>query len=401
MWWDVLRAVRGIKKQGLRSLKTLTLHSKIALSATALLIVLGAAGVWIFEHDNPLTLGALPLGQQLQAALFQSVTTRTAGFATVPQENLRNPTALLSLLLMFILAITLCIYHYYTLLDQVGEQQAQLEAAQITLSQKEKDLETTRVELMGKEEDLAAIQIQLDTKEQDLNAAQVKLSEREAENERLLAQIVLKEADLADQQNRIDALQLVLANQEKELSDYQAQIADILGVRTRIVQELSAQLASARISATVDEKTGDIVLDSSLMFETGSSTLKAEGLAQLNRLIPVYLGVLLQDEYRDYVAEIIIEGHTDSTGSYEHNLELSQNRALNVAKYCLNMGTLTQTQKTRLKSIITAQGRSFSDPVYDENGVEDQERSRRVEIKFRLKDAEMIQRMNSILSSME
>ena len=306
-----------------------------------------------------------------------------------------------SLLLMFILAITLCIYLYYTLLDQVGEQQAQLEAAQITLSQKEKDLETTRVELMGKEEDLAAIQIQLDTKEQDLNAAQVKLSEREAENERLLAQIVLKEADLADQQNRIDALQLVLANQEKELSDYQAQIADILGVRTRIVQELSAQLASARISATVDEKTGDIVLDSSLMFETGSSTLKAEGLAQLNRLIPVYLGVLLQDEYRDYVAEIIIEGHTDSTGSYEHNLELSQNRALNVAKYCLNMGTLTQTQKTRLKSIITAQGRSFSDPVYDENGVEDQERSRRVEIKFRLKDAEMIQRMNSILSSME
>ena len=294
-----------------------------------------------------------------------------------------------SLLLMFILAITLCIYHYYTLLDQVGEQQAQLEAAQITLSQK------------GKEEDLAAIQIQLDTKEQDLTAAQVKLSEREAENERLLAQIVLKEADLADQQNRIDALQLVLANQEKELSDYQAQIADILGVRTRIVQELSAQLASARISATVDEKTGDIVLDSSLMFETGSSTLKAGGLAQLNRLIPVYLGVLLQDEYRDYVAEIIIEGHTDSTGSYEHNLELSQNRALNVAKYCLNMGTLTQTQKTRLKSIITAQGRSFSDPVYDENGVEDQERSRRVEIKFRLKDAEMIQRMNSILSSME
>ena len=127
----------------------------------------------------------------------------------------------------------------------------------------------------------------------------------------------------------------------------------------------------------------------------------AEGLAQLNRLIPVYLGVLLQDEYRDYVAEIIIEGHTDSTGSYEHNLELSQNRALNVAKYCLNMGTLTQTQKTRLKSIITAQGRSFSDPVYDENGVEDLERSRRVEIKFRLKDAEMIQRMNSILSSLE
>ncbi len=306
-----------------------------------------------------------------------------------------------SLLLMFILAITLCIYHYYTLLDQVGEQQTQLDAAQITLSQKEQDLETTRVELMGKEEELSAIQIQLDTKEQDLNAAQVKLSEREAENEELLAQIVLKEADLADQQNRIDAMQLVLANQEQELSNYQTQISNILGIRTRIVEELSTQLAAARISATVDENTGDIVLDSTLMFETGSSTLKPEGLSQLNRLIPVYLSVLLQDEYRDYVAEIIIEGHTDSTGSYEHNLELSQNRALNVAKYCLNMSTLTEAQKTRLQSIITAQGRSFSDPIYDENGAEDQERSRRVEIKFRLKDAEMIEQMNSILSSLE
>ena len=74
----------------------------IPIFAAALLLLLGTAGVWLFEHDNPLTLGALPLGQQLQAALFQSVTTRTAGFATVPQENLRNPTALLSLLLMFI-----------------------------------------------------------------------------------------------------------------------------------------------------------------------------------------------------------------------------------------------------------------------------------------------------------
>lgn len=306
-----------------------------------------------------------------------------------------------SLLLMFILAITLCIYHYYTLLDQVGEQQAVLDATQVTLAQKEKDLETTRVELMGKEEDLAAIQIQLDTKEQDLNAAQIKLSEREQENEQLLAQIVLKEADLADQQNRIDALQLVLANQEKELNDYQLQIADILGVRTRIVEELSTQLASARISATVDQNTGDIVLDSSLMFETGSSTLKQEGLSQLNRLIPVYLGVLLQDEYQDYVAEIIIEGHTDSTGSYAYNLELSQKRALNVVEYCLNMSTLTDAQKTRLRTMITAQGRSSSNPIYDAYGNEDLERSRRVEIKFRLKDAEMIERMNDILSSME
>ena len=310
-----------------------------------------------------------------------------------------------SLLLVFIMAICLCIYQYYNLLEvktkELGEQQAALDAAQLTLTQQQTDLETTRVELMGKEEQLATIQIQLDTQAAELSAAQLKLNEQETQNNTLLAQIVLKEADLADQQNKIAAMQIVLAAQEEELAGYQLQLQDILGVRTKIVRELSDALSAARISAKVDGNTGDIVLDSTLMFEVNSSDLSPEGYAQLNRLIPVYLGVLMRDEYKDYVAEIIVEGHTDSTGSYERNLELSQERAMHVAMHCLNMNTLTAQQKEQLKDIIVAQGRSNSNPIYDAYGVEDQQRSRRVEIKFRLKDAEMIQQMSSILSSME
>ena len=310
-----------------------------------------------------------------------------------------------SLLLVFIMAICLCIYQYYNLLEvktkELGEQQAALDAAQLTLTQQQTDLETTRVELMGKEEQLATIQIQLDTQAAELSAAQLKLNEQETQNNTLLAQIVLKEADLADQQNKIAAMQIVLAAQEEELAGYQLQLQDILGVRTKIVRELSDALSAARISAKVDSNTGDIVLDSTLMFEVNSSDLSPEGYAQLNRLIPVYLGVLMRDEYKDYVAEIIVEGHTDSTGSYERNLELSQERAMHVAMHCLNMNTLTAQQKEQLKDIIVAQGRSNSNPIYDAYGVEDQQRSRRVEIKFRLKDAEMIQQMSSILSSME
>lgn len=310
-----------------------------------------------------------------------------------------------SLLLIFILAIVLSIYNYYQLLEtktrELGEQQAQLDAAQVTLAQQEKDLETTRVTLMGKEEELAAIQIQLDTKEQDLNAATLKLSEREEENEKLLAQIVLREADLADQQNRIDALQLVLAEQEKELSSYQVQIADLLGVRTRIVEELSSALAKANISATVDKTTGDIVLESTLMFEFGKSDISDAGKSQLDRLIPVYLGVLMSPEYRDYVAEIIIEGHTDSTGTYAGNLKLSQERALAVANYCQQMSALTRAQKEALRQIVTAQGRANANPILQADGTEDEDRSRRVEIKFRLKDTEMIERMGQVLSGLE
>lgn len=102
VWWDVLRVCKEFKRQKFRCFSRLTLHSKIVLTITVFLIVVGAALIFLFERNNPLTMRNLPLFDQLQMAFFQSVTTRTAGFYTVPQEHLTNASALLSLLLMFI-----------------------------------------------------------------------------------------------------------------------------------------------------------------------------------------------------------------------------------------------------------------------------------------------------------
>ena len=100
VWWDLIRVFRGRKKGN--PLRHLTLHSKIVLSATAVLIFGGALLIALFEWNNPQTIGNMSVFEKLQASVFQSVTTRTAGFATVPQENLSNPSAFVSLLLMFI-----------------------------------------------------------------------------------------------------------------------------------------------------------------------------------------------------------------------------------------------------------------------------------------------------------
>ena len=107
----------------------------------------------------------------------------------------------------------------------------------------------------------------------------------------------------------------------------------------------------------------------------------------------------MQDEYKDYVAEIIVEGHTDSSGTYLDNLKLSQNRALAVAEYCFRMNGLTEDMKLKLQDILTATGRSESDLIYFDDGTEDKESSRRVEFKFRLIDTQMLEQMNSILKS--
>ncbi len=102
VWWDLLGLRKDFRRQRFRCLRRMTFHSKIALSATGILIAAGFLLFLIFEYDNPLTIGSFTLPQKIMAALFQSVTTRTAGFASLPQQNLTNASSIVSLLLMFI-----------------------------------------------------------------------------------------------------------------------------------------------------------------------------------------------------------------------------------------------------------------------------------------------------------
>ncbi|MBE6606447.1 MAG: potassium transporter KtrB [Ruminococcaceae bacterium] len=102
VWWDLLRVIKSVPKLKFAAFKKLTLHTKIVLSATAVFIFGGAAAIFVFEFNNPLTIGTYSIFDKIQASLFQSVTTRTAGFFTIPQENLTNASAILCLLLMFI-----------------------------------------------------------------------------------------------------------------------------------------------------------------------------------------------------------------------------------------------------------------------------------------------------------
>lgn len=102
VWWDVLRVIKSCTPRNLRIFRRLTLHSKIAITATFALIFGGAALIFICECNNPQTIGNLSLFDKIQVSLFQSVTTRTAGFATVGQENLTGAASVVSLILMFI-----------------------------------------------------------------------------------------------------------------------------------------------------------------------------------------------------------------------------------------------------------------------------------------------------------
>jgi potassium uptake TrkH family protein len=79
-----------------------TLHTRITLAGTALLLVVGPAMVLAFEWTNPDTLGPLDLGGKLLAGWFQGTTPRTAGFNTVDIGAMNETTLLGVIALMFI-----------------------------------------------------------------------------------------------------------------------------------------------------------------------------------------------------------------------------------------------------------------------------------------------------------
>ncbi|MBQ3270797.1 MAG: OmpA family protein [Clostridia bacterium] len=310
-----------------------------------------------------------------------------------------------ALLLIFILIMFYIMYQYF---DMYEINMAEIARQQYDLDQANANLEEQKTKLSESESQLIAQQIRLEAAQRGLDDAQSILASQQEELSKAQSLLDEKENEIAAQKEQLDALSVQLGNQQLQideqqrvLDDQQQQIEALVGMRTRIITSLSDALKSANISAQVDPTNGSIALKSDVLFELGRYDLSERGERFIDSFLPVYLNVLFSDEYRNNVVEIIIEGHTDSLGSYLDNLELSQQRALAVASYVLDddYHGISAAQKRQLRLVATANGRSFSDPVLDAEGNEDKDASRRVVFKFRLTDEQMIQQLKRILEN--
>ena len=252
--------------------------------------------------------------------------------------------------------------------------------------------------------------VDLENAEAELNVAkgelELTLDSLEKSNEELSISLVqLQEAYMKEAltKEELNKAYLEIQSAQKELAVTKSELENIVGIRTDIIAALQATFSET--SMTVDSQTGSITFSSDVLFKHNSSNLNADSQKTLKEVIPSYLSVLLQDQFRPYIAEIIIEGHTDTNGEYQGNMKLSYDRANSVAKFCLNhKNGLSTEQIWRLQELLTVNARSYSEPVYkkDENGNNtteiDMAASRRVEIKFRLKEDEMIEKISEIIS---
>lgn len=196
-------------------------------------------------------------------------------------------------------------------------------------------------------------------------------------------------------------LLVTMLGNKMELEAKDEVIEEVIGIKTRIIEELTSAFSDSDLEMSVDPQTGAISFSSGVLFEFNSAELSPEGQKSIRQFIPKYIGILLSDQFKEHIAEVIIEGHTDRESTYLYNLQLSQNRAFSVAEEIFSEDFPNFAEKEDLRYLISFNGRSFIEPLFDEYGNYDPDSSRRVEFKFRLKDDQVIEQIQKLVTEDE
>lgn len=178
----------------------------------------------------------------------------------------------------------------------------------------------------------------------------------------------------------------------RDLESTKEKIKSFTGIKVRVISLLKNKLGK---NIQIDPKNGSLRLSSKILFDEGDFKLKDSSKEALKNAVYDYFKTILENkEINKHIDKITIEGHTNSKGAFLYNLELSQKRAYSVMDFLLS---LEFKNKENLKKLIVASGRSFLDPIYNKAGQEDSDASRRIEIKFSLKNEEAIKEIANIL----
>ncbi|EDN2787807.1 hypothetical protein GHZ39_01285 [Campylobacter coli] len=282
------------------------------------------------------------------------------------------------LLFVFILLIGAIVVKYVLT-------QSDLREIKDNLNKQEARLEESKEELRNKEAIVFKLSSDLNNASSALNLINSQKAELEANitNYEQLSKELNSSIDNKDKQILILLGQLEkkdeeIRNLQESFDKAKEKVQNLSLIRENLSKELRAKLDS---NITIDQKTGSISLPSEVLFDKDSYTLKNEAKASLRKILSEYFNAIINDpKILSNIENIIIEGHTDSDGSYIYNLDLSQKRAYEVMNFIY-----TFYKDIRLQKLLMASGRSFSDPVLV-NGVEDKDKSRRIEIKFSIKN---------------
>jgi outer membrane protein OmpA-like peptidoglycan-associated protein len=174
--------------------------------------------------------------------------------------------------------------------------------------------------------------------------------------------------------------------------------------------EFEGDFHPSRWHAELSEDLSIRFLNEEVLFDYDSIELKNEFRQILEQFFPRYLDILLDENFRDKIAEVRIEGHTDSVGPYMFNVRLSQNRTSNVLDFLFNRrnseyGEMSPRNQELIRYWFTTTGFSYGRTL-DESGSythitgepENPSRSRRVEFRIVMKSEEVLEQVLEMMN---
>ena len=294
---------------------------------------------------------------------------------------------------IFILLIGIIVVKYVLSQSYLNDMKVKLETEKQALTQ-------SRIDLSKKEEIVDELSSKLQRAYNDLQNEQKKKKELEntlsehSKNEKLLTQTYIKTSQelektlvkldkilgtVDEQDQKIIVLLDEIKKKDLQIKEIEnkyeldrVKIDEILDKNIVLIARLQEKLKDVSIDSS-----GTLVLSSNVLFDKESYRLKHDFKDNLEGMLKNYFNTILNDdEIYNSIESIIIEGHTDSDGSYIYNLELSQKRAYEVMNFIYSFNS-----DKRLQKLLMASGRSYSAPIM-KDGKEDKEASRRIEIKI-------------------
>ncbi len=165
-------------------------------------------------------------------------------------------------------------------------------------------------------------------------------------------------------------------------------------VQMEVSEKIGQELQKADIKVDMDKMTGDLKISDVELFELSDWKLSPKGKKLLDKLAPIYINSIFADkELSNEIQYIIIQGHTDSQTfagvkskdeQFLKNMDLSLKRANAVAEYIFKTN-YDKKYADQFRKLVVVEGKSYNEPIIV-NGKEDFDKSRRVELKLKVKD---------------
>ncbi len=195
--------------------------------------------------------------------------------------------------------------------------------------------------------------------------------------------------ELNNSQNNLNTIMKNTVQNIEILTKEKSDIQKIIEIK----KEVAAKLNQAFLN-DIHYKNKDSSLDFRKinLFPVGEVIYNEEAIVLLKVAFEKYVAILMK--YKEYIESITIEGYTDSSGIYEDNLKLSQKRAASIMKYLLAQDIIKTYE---IEALIHSEGFGSKKTVKS-HGVEDKEASRRIKIKFKIKDTKILENIKKILN---